>query len=129
MPPRSLSDAEIERLTTWPAEVARSDVAAFFTLRVDDLRWARSHRGAANRLGLAVQLCALAFLGFVPDDLTATPADVVARLADRIGVASSALDRYDDTVIGRARREHVAWVIERAGWRTCGRGEWKRLGD
>jgi hypothetical protein len=129
MPSRSLSDTEIERLTTWPAEVARSDVVAFFTLNLDDLRWVRSHRGAANRLGLAVQLCALAFLGFIPDDLSATPSGVVTRLADRVGVASSALDRYGDTVIGRVRREHVAWVIDRAGWRTCGRGEWKRLGD
>src|SRR5437899_10004194 len=66
MPPRSLSDAEIEGLTGWPAEVAASDLVAFFTLGVDDLRWVRSHRGAANRIGLATQLCALGYLGFIP---------------------------------------------------------------
>ena len=47
-------------------EVARSDLAAYFTLSLDDLRWLRSHRGAVERVGLAVQMGALRFLGFVP---------------------------------------------------------------
>lgn len=95
MPPRRLlSDVELEQLTSWPPEVVHSDVVAFFTLGVDDLRWVRSHAGAANRLGLAVQVCGLRFLGFIPDDLTATPATVTERLAKRVGVAPSALGRY-----------------------------------
>jgi hypothetical protein len=32
-----------------------------------------AQRGPANRLGLAVQLCALRFLGFVPEDLAGLP--------------------------------------------------------
>lgn len=128
MPTRSLSNAEIERLTTWPFEVAHSDLVAYFTLGVDDLRWVSSQRGDANRLGLAVQLCALSFLGFVPHDLSATPDEVVARL-ERVGVAPSALGHYCREVGGRLRREHVARVVKRAGWTVCGRGEWKALGD
>ena len=92
--------------------------------------WVRSHGGAAEpaRPGrAAVVVCASS--GFIPDNLTATPAEVAARLAERVGVAPAALDRYAATVDDRVRRHHVALVIERAGWRTCGRGEWKRLGD
>jgi Domain of unknown function (DUF4158) len=129
VPTRFLSDAELERLTTWPAEVAPSDLVAYFTLGLDHLRWIPSHRGAANRLGLAVQLCALPLSGFVPEDLTATPAEVTVRLADRVGVAPRTLDRYGAEVGGRLRREHVGWVVERAGWTDCGRGEWKALAD
>jgi Domain of unknown function (DUF4158) len=33
------------------------------------------------------------------------------------------------SLLTRRRREHVAWVIERAGWTRCGRGERNRLGD
>ncbi len=44
----------------------RGDLVAHFTLSVDDRRWIRSHRGATERIGLAVQLCALHYLGFVP---------------------------------------------------------------
>jgi len=32
MPSRILSDREVEQLASWPEEVARSDLAAFFTL-------------------------------------------------------------------------------------------------
>jgi TnpA family transposase len=129
VPVRPLSDAEIERLTTWPPEVAHSDLAAHFTLGVDDLRWVRSFRGAGNRLALAVQLCGLTYLGYVPTVLAATPPEVVARLAERVGVAPSALARYSRESGDRLRREHAALVIERAGWTSCGRGEWKVLGD
>lgn len=124
-----LSDAELEALTSWPPEVAHSELVEYFTLDVDDLRWARSHRGAATRLGLAVQLCGLRFLGFVPGDLGATPAEVTERLAERVGVSPSALARYSAEVDGRLRRLHVASVIERCGWRSCGRDERKRLAD
>lgn len=129
MAPRVLSDAELEALRGWPHEVARSDLVEYFTLDVDDLRWVRSHRGAAARLGLGVQLCALRFLGFVPTELASTPADVTQRLAERVGVAPSALARYGAEVDGRLRRLHVASVVERAGWRNCGRSERKRLAD
>ena len=129
MAPRALSDADLEALRSWPPEVAHSDLVEYFTLDVDDLRWVRSHRGAATRLGLAVQLCGLRFLGFVPADLASTPPDVTQRLAERVRVAPSALSRYVATVDGRLRRLHVASVVERAGWRSCGRSERKRLAD
>jgi len=129
---RVLSDAELEQLATWPPEVARSDLAAYFTLSVDDSRWVRSfrsQRAAADRLGLAVQLSALSFLGFVPADLTATPPEVVTHLAKQIGVSPAALGGYAREVSGRSRREHVEAVVAQAGWRPCARGEWKVLGD
>ncbi len=129
MAPRVLSDAEVEALQGWPPEVARSDLVEHFSLDVGDLRWVRSHRGAATRLGLGLQLCALRFLGFVPAELASTPAEVTQRVAERIGVAPGALARYVAEVDGRLRRLHVASVLERAGWSSCGRSERKRLAD
>jgi len=49
-----LSDPELEQLTSWPPEVAHSDLVEFVNLGVDDLRWIRSHSGAANRLGMVI---------------------------------------------------------------------------
>jgi len=132
MPSRILSDREVAQLASWPEEVARSDLAAFFTLSLEDLRWVRSFRSpraAADRLGLAVQLCALPFLGFIPAELMATPSEVIERLATRIGVAPRELARYVELVSDRSRREHAQAVIARAGWRSCGPGEWRALGD
>ncbi len=132
MPSRILSDREVEQLASWPEEVARSDLAAFFTLSLEDLRWVRSFRSPhakPDRLGLAVQLCALPFLGFIPTELRATPVEVVERLAKRIGVAPGELARYVELVSDRSRREHAQAVIARAGWRTCGPAQWRALGD
>ena len=132
MPSRILSEREVAQLASWPAEVARSDLAAFFTLSIEDLRWVRafrSPRAGPDRLGLAVQLCALPFLGFIPAELAATPVEVVERLAERVGVAPGELARYVQFVSDRSRREHAQAVIARAGWHTCGPGEWRALGD
>ena len=123
------SDEEAEQLSSWPPEVARSDLVAHFTLSIEDRRWVRSHRGAAERIGLAVQLCGLGYLGFVPADLASTPREVVAFVANEIGVAVATFTRYAREVDGRTRRRHVAAVVEQAGWRLCGSGEWKALGD
>ena len=124
-----LSDEEAEQLSSWPPEVARGDLVAHFTLSVEDRRWVRSHRGAAERIGLAVQLCGLGYLGFVPADLAGTPREVVAFVAKQVGVAAGTFARYAREVDGRSRRRHVSAVVEQAGWRLCGPGEWKALGD
>jgi len=123
------SDEEAAQLSSWPPEVARSDLVAHFTLSVEDRRWVRSHRGAAERVGLAVQVCGLGYLGFVPADLAATPREVVAFVAAQIGVAAVTFTRYAREVDGRSRRRHMAAVMKQAGWRVCGPGEWKALGD
>jgi hypothetical protein len=61
-----LPDDELEQLSSWPPEAARSDLVAYFTLSLDDLRWLRSQRGGIERVGLAVQPGGLGFLGFAP---------------------------------------------------------------
>ncbi len=78
---------------------------------------------------MAVQRCGLGYLGFVPADLAGTPREVVAFVAKQVGVAAGTFARYAREVDGRSRRRHVAAVVEQAGWRLCGPGEWKALGD
>ncbi|MHB8619940.1 MAG: DUF4158 domain-containing protein [Chloroflexota bacterium] len=129
MADKVLSDEETEQLGSWPPEVARSDLVAHFTLSIEDRRWVRSHRGAAERIGLAVQLCGLRYLGLVPADLPSTPREVVVFVAGQIGIAAATFTRYAREVDGRSRRRHVAAVVQQAGWWECGRGEWKSLGD
>ena len=129
MASRVLSDNELEQLSTWPPEVPRSDLVAYFTLSLEDRRWVRSHRGAVERIGLAVQLCGLGYLGFVPTDLAGVPREVVQSVAKQIGVARATFTRYVRQVDGRTRRRHVAAVVQQAGWRVCGPGQWKALWD
>ncbi|HWJ50548.1 MAG TPA: DUF4158 domain-containing protein, partial [Solirubrobacteraceae bacterium] len=118
---------ELERLSSWPVEVARSDLAAYFSFSLADLRWLRSHRGAGERIGLAVQLGAVRFLGFVPVALADTPPEVAGHVGKQIGVAPATFRRYARDTDGRTRRRHVAAVVEHAGWRACGQREWSSL--
>jgi len=66
VPLRLRSDAELGQLDGYPREVAAEDLTAFFRLDADTRQWlVDSDRGAANRLGLSVQLCTLPWLVFV----------------------------------------------------------------
>ena len=63
MPLGQLSRVERERLGRFPSAVAAGDLREFFGLVAADSVFVRSRRGEANRLGLAVQLGCLRFLG------------------------------------------------------------------
>lgn len=73
MPASIFSDAELARLAGFPEEIPLEDLIRAFTLTGADLDLVANRRGAANRLGLALQLCALRYLGFVPPDLSVAP--------------------------------------------------------
>lgn len=64
------SDEQMERLRSYP-DIGREELIRFFTLTRKDLGFVDNlerggGRGPAARLGLAVQLCTLPWLGFVP---------------------------------------------------------------
>jgi len=132
MPVRFLSDAELARLSGWPSELADDDLITFFTLTDDDLGWLGPNYRYENRLGAAVQLCALPWLGWIPDELTSCPSAAVDRLADRLGIGSGErtelLSAYGGWE-GRTRRDHRAQVLDRLGWRVSGTGDRKLLDE
>ncbi len=96
MPPgRFLSDAEIERLEEgWPEAIDREDLARYFDLHGDDLEFVRQQHSSAGQLGVALQLCGLRWLGFVPDDLTVAPPDALSVLAGVLDVSPRAIFDY-----------------------------------
>jgi hypothetical protein len=87
MPVRYLSDPELARLSSWPDEIAAQDAVTYFTLSTDDLSWLTGFNRQHNRLGVAVQLSTLPWLGWIPDDLAGCPPIALDRLAQALGVA------------------------------------------
>ena len=80
-------------------DIGREELIRFFTLTRKDLGFVDNlerggGRGPAARLGLAVQLCTLPWLGFVPDDIWSVPQAAVLRLADQLGVFPGVLGQY-----------------------------------
>ena len=82
-----LADQELEALRKFP-EIGREELFRFFTLTRRTLRSSIPSvaGGPADRLGLAVTLCTLPWIGFVPDEVAAAPRAAVARLAEQLQV-------------------------------------------
>jgi len=76
MPVSFLTDRDRERLDRFPADIALGDIRTYFMLTPTDLALVRTQRGDPNRLGFALHLCALRYLGFVPDVLASVPESV-----------------------------------------------------
>ena len=68
------TDEELESLRRFP-EIGREELFWFFTLIPADSAFIDPGRGRgpADRLGLAVAVCTLPWLGFVPDDVASAP--------------------------------------------------------
>jgi hypothetical protein len=78
------ADEELEGLRRFP-EIGREELFRFFTLTPADVAFVDPGRGRgpADRLGLAVALCSLPWLGFVPDEVSSAPRAAVMRTAYR----------------------------------------------
>ncbi len=77
------NEMERRRLERFPDRIAVEDLRACFALKERDRTLVFEQRGPENRLGLAVSLSALRFLGFVPDDVASTPDEALTFLAGR----------------------------------------------
>jgi hypothetical protein len=128
MPVRYLSDPEMARLSSWPDDIADQDAVTYFTLSGDDLSWLAGFNRPENRLGVAVQLSSLPWLGWIPTDLATCPTVALDRLARSLTIAprdaAGLLAAYGGWQ-GETRRKHRAQVLDRLGWRWCGAGERK----
>ncbi|OGQ91473.1 MAG: hypothetical protein A2289_18380 [Deltaproteobacteria bacterium RIFOXYA12_FULL_58_15] len=119
MPAVILTDVERERLITFPANVSPTDVVDFFTLAPTDAALVANRSGTHNRLGVALQLSALRYLGFIPTDISRAPKDVIEHLSGQLNVNPSALADYDPPA--RTRRLHAAEVANHLTFRKATR--------
>jgi hypothetical protein len=70
------------------------DLITFFTLSEEDHAQIPVHAGPHARLGFGLELCALRFMGFVPDDLTSAPPEAVTFVARQLAVELGVLAHY-----------------------------------
>src|SRR5258708_4879120 len=118
MPGRFLTDAERERLTRFPAEVPPEDLVNPFILSPEDITRVLLHRGQPNYLGFALQMCALRYLGFAPDDLLTAPASVIKYVARQLGVSPEALKQYGSRP--QTRTDHLQEILSYLEFREAG---------
>ena len=115
MPVSFLTDEQESRYGRYNGTPTQEQLDRYFHLDDADLEMILRRRWDHMRLGFAVQLGTVRFLGtFIPDP-TDVPAEVSARLAQKIGVADPAcLVRYRE---GNARWQHAADIRQAYGYR------------
>jgi TnpA family transposase len=117
MPAHFLSLSERQALTQFPSTVTDTDLVRYFTLSQRDLQQLVPFRSTHNRLGFALQLCTLRFLGFSPLQLDAVPLPVLHYLAQQLALDPSALNRYGRR--SQTRRRHRQTVEQYLGFQAC----------
>ena len=115
MPVRSLTDAERGRLSGFPQEIPEDELFSYFSLSGTDRAVVPERTSPAIRLGFAVSLCAVRYLGFCPEDLVEAPKAVLWYVGDQVGAPAEAIERYG--IREQTRSDHLKVIYEHLGYR------------
>lgn len=113
MPVEFLSDERVAAFGRFAGELAQEDLERFFYLDDSDRELIGKRRGQHNRLGFAVQVGTVRFLGTFLQDPREVPASVVEYVAGQLSLATgTVLEQYAQrvaTVHEHAREIRVAY--------------------
>ena len=115
MPRRSiLSATERESLLALPD--AKDELIRLYTFNDADLSRIRQHRGAANRLGFAVQLCYMRYPGIALTADAEPDAPLLRIVADQLKLPGDIWNDYGQRA--ETRREHLLELQSAYGFQS-----------
>lgn len=114
MPVSFLSEAERLRFNSFPSDLSINDLIVWFTLSDNDLLQIPKTTTPANRLGFALRILLLRFLGFHLTDLTLIPVTVVDFVATQIKTDAEQIKFYAER--GATRTVHQRAIEEYLGF-------------
>ncbi|CAN5445908.1 hypothetical protein BH10ACI1_BH10ACI1_08530 [soil metagenome] len=127
MPVSYLSKAERLRYNIFPPNLSNDDLITFFTLSDADLAQIPTTASAANRLGFALQIVLLKFLGFHLSELESLPAIVINYMASQIGVETEQIKFYGAR--DQTRTDHQRLIEKYLRFRHPTEEDLQRLGE
>jgi TnpA family transposase len=116
-----LSAEQRTRLFGIPTDAA--EMAKHYVLSAADLALVRAKRRPSNRLGFAIQLCALRHPGRALDPSELPPAPMLAFVAKQLGADPKLFDDYAHRA--ETRREHLLELQQRLGLRSFRLADWR----
>jgi TnpA family transposase len=121
------TDAERKRLTQFPTQIPSEDLITYFTLTGSDKTVVNLRRGEHNRLGFALQLSSLRYLGFCPDDLHTISSEALHYLSQQLGCNDplGLLSLYGERE--HTRTDHFQIIQEYLRFRKAGPSDLENL--
>jgi hypothetical protein len=115
MPVAFLTAEQRSRYGCYAGEPSREQLARYFHLDDRDRALLEPRRHAHTRLGLALQLCTVRFLGTFLSDPTDVPHSVILTLASQLAIPDlTVLSHYRE---GQMRYDHVHEIMQKYGYR------------
>jgi hypothetical protein len=126
VPVEFLTDEQAAAYGTFGETPTRPELERFFFLDDDDRDLIALRRSDGHRLGMAVQICTVRYIGtFLGDDPLAVPWEVVDYLAKQLGIEdSSCVKRYAERRM--TPYNHAQEIRERFGYRDYSDRKWSR---
>ena len=115
MPIGFLTDAQRRSYGCFNGEPTSDQLARYFHLDDADLKIIGERRGDHNRLGFAVQLCTVRFLGAFLENLSETAPGAVAFLGRQLGLQDPSV--FSNYCLSEARWDHATEIRSRYGLR------------
>lgn len=121
MPRRFLRPEDHETLNNFPSTVEEGDLITHFLLTPADLEQVKMNRTDTQRMGFAVLLCGLRYLGFFPNDMDTAPDNMVWYLAEQLECDPESLLNYAQRL--RTRQAHQNIIMAYLGFHWFGEDE------
>jgi hypothetical protein len=125
VPVEFLTDEQVEAYGTFTEVPTLPELERFFFLDDDDRDLIALWRTDRHRLGMAVQICTVRYIGrFLGDDPLAVPWEAVVYLAEQLGIEdASCVKRYPER--RRTPYEHAEEIQKRFKYRDF--ADWREF--
>ena len=104
-----------DALSNFPSTIDENDLITHFLLTPGDIDQVQRNRDNTQRLGFALLLCALRYLGFFPNEVDSAPENMVLYLAEQLNCHPNDLSGYGQRP--PTRREHQLVLMNYLGFR------------
>ena len=120
-----LTDAEVQELLAFPESSEK--IVQHYTLSEEDIVIIQQHRGAPQRLGFAIMLCAMRYPGVLLDAGAIVPDPVLKYVSWQLGIEPDAWYQYGRRQ--QTRRSHLVELQKIYGFKLFKKDDYKRFLD